>query len=444
MFNRSFIFWFISAAVVFSGADRIDFAFGSLPFSITPAFLFGAISICLLLLEVIVALRKKLNFTLTKRVSLGWVLASGLIATSAFSAIFHQNSERTLRQVVLLGTLSIGFFSLITLSQRYKLTSAIQIGALVALGFMVFIDLVQLLTWFVYGAGVQVEFGPVNISSPTLGTLAPRPSGLSVDPTRGALSALVMVYLLALDPYCKLLQKSKMTLIYVWSASGVVVLLSGSRTVLPLWALLFVCWLYKTIKQGQKTNKVPTPRKEIKRKSFVFVACILLSTFILIAVIVIHSVNPSPYLDIGALLAERLNFGSGNSAGFHFEMLFIGLTLLASRPEILMSGIGFGNSYQYVPPELVAGSLRGNFHSGYLSFVIETGIFGFILYCMLLWLPIFSARWLVALSLSFFSVTYQAQLDGTFWLALAAIWIFPLHRVSLDDIFLKNVSTEIG
>ena len=428
MLNRSFLFWFIAAAVVLSGADRIDFDFGLLPFSITPAFLFAAISICLLLIEATDWARTSNYFNLSKRATLGWILATGLLAFSAFSALQHENSDRTLRQVVLLGTLSIGFFSIITLSQRYKLTSAVQKGALVSLGLMVFFDLAQIFTWFVYGAGTQVEFGPVNIASPTLGTLAPRPSGLSLDPTRGALAALLMVYLLALDPHSKLRLENKMPLFFVWATSGFVVLLSGSRTVLPLWVALFVCWLYIAIKQRRKLNFASTSKKVFKLKSTVIIACVVSLAIFVIFVISVINANPNPNLDLGALLAERLNFGSGNSAGFHFEMIFIGLALLVGKPEILISGIGFGNSYQYVPPELVAGSLRGNFHSGYLSFVIETGIFGFILYCMLLWLPIFSARWLIALSLSFFSISYQAHLDGTLWLALAAIWIFPLRR----------------
>lgn len=410
--------------------DRLDLFFGFQQFRITPSVFFSITAPVLLLIDLFIT--KKVNLHLSKRIFLGYALILFFIMSSAVSLLINTGSTKAFRQLVLLVILIVGTYSLLTIVLRYGLVKSVQRGAFVAILLFLFFDVLQFFLWLTYGAGAQLSFGPVNLYVPTLGNFAPRPSGLSLDPTRGALAVFLFTYLLLLDPIFKFGKEQVKYSVLVVALSGLVVVLTGSRTVIPIWMVICIVWIVANMKLLTKYKKIVTIQQlriNLIGKPWKILIAVgsLLVTVVVVKIILDRT-------RLGQLILERFNFSAETSAGIHLQLIIDGISLIIENPSILVSGVGFGASSLFLDNQIFGGK-PGNFHSQFLTAAIENGLVGLISLIALILIPIFSKRWVLALGILIFSISYQAHLDATFWFIVALMWIVPS-----DQLFFRRSS----
>lgn len=394
--------YLIVAVVAACGADRIDLGAGALPVTVTP-------SLILYVLAVVVA--AAVLWTRAPRLDRfswwGIGLAASLVVVAGVSALAAGAPSQGLRRVALLALTIAGVWSAIVLARRLRLLAALRIGAWVALGVALALTVLQVVNWSPAAAGVPHWLGPLYITAPTYGPLAPRPSGLSLDPNRAAFGVAVMLYILVVDPAARYRGQPRLT----WAAlalSALVAVPTFSRTGLLAWAIVVVVALVLLV-------------REVGAKQVVLVvsACAVIGVAAVAAVLIVG------HIDLMRLLQERLSISLDDSGGHHFLLIGIGLDTLNQDPLRWITGIGFGNSPAYLG-DFFGGRDNGNFHSFYVTFLVEMGLAGLILAAALTASPVIrGGRRALAVATVLFCILYQAHLDGAFWLTLGLLWLLP-------------------
>ncbi|WP_425840215.1 O-antigen ligase family protein [Microbacterium sp. PA5] len=396
------VYCLVVAVVAACGADRIDLGAGALPVTVTPS---------LILYVLAVAAAVAVLWTAAPRLErFGWwgiSLAGTLVIVAGISALVAGAPSQGLRRVALLALTIAGVWSAIILARRLQLLTALRIGAWVALGAGLALTVVQVASWSPAVAGVPHWLGPLYVTAPTYGPLAPRPSGLSLDPNRAAFGVAVMLYILVVDPVTRYRGRPRLTWLAL-ALAALVAVPTFSRTGLFAWAAVVVVALVLLV-------------REVGAKQVVIVvsACALIGVAAVAAVLVVG------HIDLMRLLQERLSISLDDSGGHHFLLIGIGLDTLNQDISRWITGVGFGNSPAYLG-DFFGGRDDGNFHSFYVTFLVEMGVMGLALALALTVAPLLRrGRRVLAISTVLFCVLYQAHLDGIFWLALAILWLMP-------------------
>jgi hypothetical protein len=105
----------------------------------------------------------------------------------------------------------------------------------------------------------------------------------------------------------------------------------------------------------------------------------------------------------------------------HLSLANFAVDFVLHDPTSWLTGVGWGASYVLLQG-LFPGNVHANFHSAYLTALVELGVVGFVVLCALLLAPVFSPRRWLALGVAVFAVVYQALLDPIFWIQLAMVW----------------------
>jgi hypothetical protein len=86
-------------------------------------------------------------------------------------------------------------------------------------------------------------------------------------------------------------------------------------------------------------------------------------------------------------------------------------------------GIGFAAAPK-VLTDFFGDSKYGNFHSLYVSFLVELGLPTFLLFMMMLGYPIIGRKSATSciVAIAVFNVTYQSSSEPIFWVAFALVW----------------------
>ena len=399
----------VGLTIALCGADRIDFWMGGGGFTLTPALpLYGFAIVTLGVLWFV--LRPRVSMSRRHWLALALV---GALALFAFLSLgFAGLPALGLRRLVLLVFTIAGISAAVVLARWLNLVRAVRIGAWAGLSVALVLTVLQVLAWSPAAAGVPQWLGPVYVTAPTYGPVAPRPAGSSLDPNRSALFAAVMLFLLTVDPWARYRGKPRMIWLALALAAAVAVP-TLSRTGLVAWSIVAVAALVVLAKEiGARRVLLP-----------VGIAIVVVGIAALVVVAVSH-------LDLMRLIRERLSISLDDSGGHHLQLIALGVQTLNDHPLRWLTGIGFGMSPE-VLGDFFGGSTGGNFHSFYLTFLLETGLFGLICALGLTILPLLRpGRRTLTIAVVLFSVLYQAHLDGTFWLALATVWLLPARPVS--------------
>ena len=396
----------VCVAVLSAGFDRFDLFAGHGDFTFTPSIVTSIVAIGVLGYFLLV---KRMRLSISPRAGFAAILAACLVIAAALSVVAGGFDSVPMRRLLLLALLIAGVGAVLLLAGRFELGREVRIGAWIGLAIMLLLTAIQYGTWTTFGAGTEVWLGPIDVTAPTHGTVAPRPSGMSLDPNRSSLNAAFFAYVIALDPW----SRSRRSVLVAWGAlalAGAIVVASGSRTGLVLWLAVVLIFVWR--------NRKASAMGRLRKLLPILIGAVALLALGLLLIFVVK-------IDLVAYIAERLNFSEDASGGIHLQLYRIAWQLIAEDPGILLRGIGFGNAPSVLGE--VFGDLTGaNFHSLFASSLVETGLLGFMAICVIMLMPLwFRGRRAIAVLLLGFSIFYQANLDAAFWLAVGFLWLLP-------------------
>jgi hypothetical protein len=323
------------------------------------------------------------------------------ILTSSVLPLSEATTKLAYTWIVILGPLF--FWSAACRLDRPQL---FPIAAVIALCISLILSANQFYWWVLGDYGAH-WLGPFDVTAMRYEG-APRLSGASLDFNRSALGAAVFFYFGAIDPWTS--SRTGPALRWVlFGLSAAVAIVSFSRSGILVWLACCLAFVWRL-----------TPRE--RRIGLCAVAASLLVGWALFSRFV-SRVNEVGELRFDTLLGERFSGGAA-SASTHFDLVEYGLQYVGGHWGQMVFGIGSNASYAILQA-FYGGREAGNFHSFYVTGLIEFGIFGFVALLILTLGPLFSSRWLLGLGLAIFGVFYQAHQDPTFWIAVFGMWWLP-------------------
>jgi len=175
---------------------------------------------------------------------------------------------------------------------------------------------------------------------------------------------------------------------------------------------------------------------------------VLINIFLVISIIfflggVLSSGIEFDNFDIVKMFNERVSSDS-NSSEIHKGLISIGFNLIFSSFKILFFGIGYGASYTVLNNIFDDNTKVNNFHSFYLSMVVESGIISLLFFAIIIIIAYKNSKQFKPLILMtlFFNVFYQLNAEPLFWFLLI-ISFFNINDNSIaiyskTNLFLKR------
>ncbi len=162
---------------------------------------------------------------------------------------------------------------------------------------------------------------------------------------------------------------------------------------------------------------------------------ILFSIPIGLIIIGLYNYDLSGMFDIDAALSERLsNFQitRSTSTGIHLKLILDGIYLAFTNLKIFLIGIGQGVSYLILDGYWWSGSKYANFHSQYITVLVENGIFALIAFLNLTFIkPCLNKHknflFPIIFSLFFYNIFYQLLYEPLYWFI-----IFLFYKINYD------------
>ena len=105
--------------------------------------------------------------------------------------------------------------------------------------------------------------------------------------------------------------------------------------------------------------------------------------------------------------------------------------------KILLLGSGIGTSYQLIEGYYWSGSKYGNYHSMYITSLVEAGIFNSLsLLTFSFILPLYKSHKNIFLdfiiSLFFFNIFYQLNMEPLFWFAILLFYKINYIKINCE------------
>ncbi len=392
---------FIAVCVVAAATDRIDLARGGAPLVITP---YIALIPCIMTVMVVRALSGHRANPISRDARSGVFLMAGFIVLAMISVMAIGGDGLSTGRVLLLLALVVSAASIVWLALTVDTAWTLRAAGWGLIAGSLVLDTLSLFSWLRFGTGHAVLLGPIDITAGSIGQDIPRLSGLSLDPNRGAFTAAVAVHLVVLEPLTSRFRMAVVSLAALFG-SGLIVVASVSRSGAIAW---LICAIGAVVQ---------APRGRQRRR----VAGALMFASVTVVFVVARIISANGAIDL-ALVTNRLDLSEGTSGGEHLSLYRIAAESIAAGPMQPWVGAGFGRSYLEVA-EVFAGSTYGNFHSLYLTALVEMGIVGLVVILILVVAPTLSARRWLALATVAFGVFYQSIMDPIFWFVISLLWI---------------------
>lgn len=164
------------------------------------------------------------------------------------------------------------------------------------------------------------------------------------------------------------------------------------------------------------------------RVKMLFVSVILMTVFgyILISTNLVDRVSNA----VSARLSEK-----DGSTSIHLALIKEGLNFISNNPLYLIKGYGFGSS-SILTQKFFPGDKYANFHSEYITFLVEIGIIGTLLYLAIYVIPAITFVFnkvkyknifllLALLAFAMENVLYQQYLFHYYWVFIGMVWVLP-------------------
>lgn len=384
------------------GADRIDFLAGNGPLVLKP---FLVLAPLIVILEGAAALRRAGAVRVTAEAQWFLVVQTALFYVLLVSVVWSLDTGLAFgRLALIIAEGYLCFLIVLLLANRPDRRSILVNGAAVGIALMLTFDVLQVVRWLNGSWGAWVELGGiVNIEPAMHGVLIPRPSGTALDSNRGGL--LLLIYVILLWQFAATSRARSLLLSAGWIA--MMVTLSRSTAL----AAIAACagWL---VWRGARL-----PRWAV--------GALAGTGLIVVLGLMLSQSAREIVLAAAEVLAGRVSISEGSSSD-HLSLIARGWEVATTDLRSLFTGIGFGNSY-IVLQDFFGGNKYANFHSMYITLLVEAGIMALVPLAVLMVYPFHSASVFrpIVLGMIFFNIFYQAHSEAMFWFVLALAWMLP-------------------
>ena len=383
------------------GADRIDFACGNLSFTITPFILLSPfVALCHLLKHIINHRVFPLKTINCHNLYWFYALVSFQFLMTLISVLLGNDFLLGSKRLLLLVYQIFFVILIVQLFYNYRIKAMIVRGSQLGIAvFLIFNSLLLLCFISTHFAQMMNTVQFINLNLHSSGGIAARFSGASLDPNRGGL--ILLFYFSSISIFGK---PTRINRIFM-SIAFILIIVTFSRSAIISFALFLIL------------SVVMIPKIKI-RKAIYYIIPITLCIFLLW-----EFLTCDLGMDMFFLLGERLSISEGYSGGEHLALMFKGLEILSESIKVLLVGIGFGTSYTVLGDFF--DTKYANFHSLYLTLLIETGIGGLLTMLILFLMPMFFNNCYIPImiSLLFFNVFYQSVLEPITWMIVMLGWL---------------------
>lgn len=383
------------------GADRIDLLRGDGPFVLKPLLILLPF---ILVLELLRITRRDRPLVIPPGTPWLFVAHTLFLSVLLVSVMYSGELEMGVRRLALLTVESYATFLIVLLlANREGWREILVRGAWLGLWLTLFFNVVQVSRW---GGGPSFGWlalgGIIDLTPSTYGPWLPRPSGVSIDPNRGGL--LIIIYLFLLATFG---ERRRQFLIAV-AIGAPLLLMTLSRSAILAALVLVAVWL-------------------LRRPLSATPAGVALGSLATAAGAAALMVSPALQEAAGRLLSvvtQRASVSEGSSS-MHFALLDHGWEVGTAGLRNALLGVGFGNSY-LVLQEFFPGDKYGNFHSAYVTLLVEAGVLAVVLFLVLVMTPLFAGAAFGPLlaALLAFNVFYQTHVEAAFWFVIGLAWVF--------------------
>ncbi|MEJ2632453.1 MAG: hypothetical protein P8015_14795 [Acidihalobacter sp.] len=275
--------------------------------------------------------------------------------------------------------------------------------------FLVFSFLAVVIQWLYFKDILHFSISWYDVNPWVVGGF-PRYNGVMADPNRFAVT--VSIFLGVVLYQCLLIGRVGRSLFYMF-VSALLVGLAVSRT--GLVAYFFVVF-------GFYVSLIFSLRWRFSIAASGFV---LLFSFFFLAAFSFWFLYYG-----GEALLYKVFFGSPArvaSTNIHLSLLSEGIKVSGSSLKNLFLGVGWGTSYYYVS-DFFGSNKYGNFHSQYISFLVQSGFLSLVGYCLLMVALVFSRVWYTAIAVGVACVFYEFQAEPTFWIILGGLFFLAYSK----------------
>lgn len=384
------------------GADRLDLLAGAGPVVLKPFLMLSPIIIALELAD---AVRRDRALPMSPDAGWLFVVQSALLCVLLVSVAWSFDTTLALGRLALIVTEAyLCVAAAMLLVSRPDARGILRRGAVLGIVLMLVMDVVQVVRWLELPWFNFLTLGGVlELTPATYGPWLPRPSGVSVDANRGGFLLLLYMYLLwLLAPPSG---RRSILVALAWFA----LLLTLSRSAVLAAIIVSAGW---QIRRGFRLTRAA-----------VGVTALVVTCFV--GLLLFSGTAREAMLALGEVLAGRVSIREGSSSD-HLTLLVRGWEIATSDLRTLLFGIGYGNSY-LVLQDFFAGTKYANFHSMYVTLLVEAGVAALVPALALLLYPLLRAGafWPLVAGLMAFNIFYQAHSEAMFWLVVALAWLYP-------------------
>ena len=393
----------IISSLAMIGADRINILSESFDFFIfTPYLFFSFLAVFILT----VYKKDSLDFS--------WIFSNNFILlffsiyliSCIISIFFSIDIYMSIKRFLLLSYLILSSSIILSYSSDInKLKRILIISSFAGSILFYFFNLILLINWF---SNIEITSIFINFVPDQIAYFIPRLGGYSMDSNRGNVVLFFFTFILFIfnseTKYTKTLIIINICLLF----------LSFSRTLYLLSFMVILLQLFISEKE-QRNNML------------------IFSLYgIVFFIITIYFMNINEYIDLSLALEERLNIfevSRFSSAGIHFKLIKEGFHTAFSDLKILLFGSGFGTSYLLIKGYYWSGIKYGNYHSLYITSLVECGFINLISILVISFiLPLFmnykNHIFTFLFGLLFFNIFYQLIMEPLFWFSILLFYKF--------------------
>ena len=389
------IFYFLVIIMLsVSGADRINLLSNKFEsFILTPYLLFSII----IIVFIVTFFYHDINFNWIKSNKLSFQFFSIFIITAFISVLLSDDIISSIKRIILLLIIIINSILVISCIKNNDLKKIIYNSSILGSIIFLIFNFVIIFLWFKYN---NLDFSSyINLKPNMISYFIPRLGGYTSDVNRGGVVLLFFTF------YLYTYKRKSKYINFLILINVISLILTMSRTV---YLLSFITIFVYTLNDN-------VDKKRLIKYTF---------SGIFISILTLIYLDDIKIIELDYLLKERLtidyDLNRFSSSGIHLRLIYEGLTTALTNIKILLFGNGFGTSFLLIHGYYWSGTKYANYHSLYITLLVEIGILGtvsFIFYSFLI--PIFkkmySTLFPLVIGLFFYNIFYQIIVEPIYW-----------------------------
>ncbi len=397
--------------IAFIGADRINLLSSNFEyFNFTPFILIAFVYILLILVFHI----SNLNFRWLYNNDLSLVFFFLMIIFILISILISQDYMYSIKRVIFLLFILLTFIFSFSYFSKNDINRLVYNGAILGSFFFLIFNLLMIYLWlnFLDYENLYIDLIPNKISY-----FIPRLGGYSLDVNRGGV--VLFFYTFFIFNY----KKTFISKIFI-AINVITLFFTFSRTV---YILIFFTLIYYMFFNAN--------RQAILKMLKYFLLTFIIGVFILLYL------DSIKLIELSSLIEERFNIdwelSRQTSSGIHLRLIYEGLQTALTNLKILILGNGFGTSFLLIKGYYWSGTKYANYHSMYITLLVECGLFAFIssfFYTFII--PLFNKHkniyMPIVFGLFFYNIFYQLILEPVFWFIIF-IYYYENYKVAENE-----------